>query len=127
MRIAEVSRKYDIPQDTLRYYERINAIPQVSRDKGGIRNYTEEDCRWIEQAKCLRNAGLTIEAVVEYRRLFLLGDDTIPARLELLKEQRNMLLEQRKSIDLALERLNFKVSRYEKAMETGILSWEPEE
>ena len=43
MYIAEVSQKYAIPQDTLRYYERIGLIPSVTRNKSGIRDYTEED------------------------------------------------------------------------------------
>ena len=38
MTIAEVSRKYDISADTLRYYERIGLIPTVHRTAGGIRD-----------------------------------------------------------------------------------------
>ncbi len=44
MLIAEVSKKFDLSQDTLRYYERIGLIPRVNRNKSGIRDYTEEDC-----------------------------------------------------------------------------------
>ena len=36
MTIAEVSRKYGMTQDTLRYYERIGLIPQVPRNKSGL-------------------------------------------------------------------------------------------
>jgi DNA-binding transcriptional MerR regulator len=42
--ITEVSRKFDISQDTLRYYERVGLLPHVNRNKSGIRDYTEEDC-----------------------------------------------------------------------------------
>ena len=45
MTIKEVSKKYDITQDTLRYYERVGMIPPVTRTAGGIRDYTEEDLR----------------------------------------------------------------------------------
>lgn len=31
MTIAEVSKKYDISADTLRYYERVGMIPPVTR------------------------------------------------------------------------------------------------
>lgn len=48
MTIAEVSEKFDVSQDTLRYYERIGLIPRVNRYKSGIRDYTEEDCKWVE-------------------------------------------------------------------------------
>ena len=72
-------RKYGISQDTLRYYERVNVIPKVTRTSGGIRDYQEEDLRWVELAVCMRNAGLPIESLIEYQRLFRAGDSTIPA------------------------------------------------
>ena len=82
MTIKEVSEKYQITQDTLRYYERIGMIPAVPRTSGGIRNYGEADLGWIELALCMRNAGLPVESMIEYvsscsrkRR------DRIPARL----------------------------------------------
>jgi MerR family transcriptional regulator, aldehyde-responsive regulator len=64
MMIAEVSNKFDLTQDTLRYYERSGLIPNVNRYKSGIRNYTEEDCKWVEFIKCMRNAGLPIEVLL---------------------------------------------------------------
>jgi DNA-binding transcriptional MerR regulator len=92
MTINEVSKKFDLSQDTLRYYERIGLIPSVNRNKGGIRDYTEEDCRWIEFIKCMRSAGLPIEVLIEYVGLFQQGDATINARKELLIEQRKQLM-----------------------------------
>nr|WP_277998231.1 MerR family transcriptional regulator [Zhaonella formicivorans] len=92
MTIAEVSEKFDIPQDTLRYYERIGLIPRVNRNKSGIRDYTEEDCKWVEFIKCMRSAGLPIEVLIEYVTLFQQGDATIEARKELLIEQRKQLI-----------------------------------
>ena len=85
MMIAEVSKKYELSADTLRYYERIGLIPQVNRNKSGIRDYTEEDCRWVEFIKCMRNAGLPIEVLIEYVTLFQQGDETIEARKELIQ------------------------------------------
>ena len=124
MTIKEVSQKYGITQDTLRYYERIGMIPAVTRTAGGIRDYREADLQWVELAKCMRSAGLPVEAIIEYVRLFQEGDSTIAARLQLLLEQRENLLEQRQQIDQTLERLNYKISRYEIAVETGKLSWD---
>lgn len=124
MTIKEVSEKYEISQDTLRYYERVGMIPTVTRTAGGIRNYSEEDLRWVGLAKCMRSAGLPVEAMIEYVRLFQEGDSTIPARLQLLVDQREALLEQRRQIDATLNRLNYKISRYEEAVQTGVLRWE---
>ena len=124
MTIKEVSEQYEISQDTLRYYERVGLIPPVTRTAGGIRDYGPEDLRWVSLAKCMRSAGLPVEAMIEYVRLFQEGDSTIEARLQLLTDQREVLLMQRKQIDETLERLNYKISRYEKAAQTGVLSWE---
>lgn len=127
MTIKEVGEKYGISGDTLRYYERIGMIPPVGRTSGGIRDYTQEDLSWIELVLCMRNAGLPIEAIIEYVRLFRMGDSTFKARFELLKEQREALIEQKKKIDITLERLNYKIARYEVAVETGELTWNKEE
>lgn len=124
MTIKEVSEKFGISQDTLRYYERVGMIPHVTRTAGGIRNYQESDLGWVEMALCMRGAGLPIEAMIEYVRLFQEGDETIPARLQLLLDQREALIEQKAQIDSTLERLNYKISRYERAVETGELTWE---
>ena len=124
MTITEVSKKYDITADTLRYYERVGMIPPVTRTASGIRDYQEVDLNWVGLAKCMRSAGLPVEAMIEYVRLFQEGDSTIPARLQLLIEQRESLLEQKKQIEDTLERLNYKISRYEVAVKTGKLTWD---
>jgi len=116
MTIAEVSRKYDLSQDTLRYYERIGLIPDVNRNKSGIRDYTEDDCRWVEFVKCMRNAGLPIEVLIEYVSLFQQGDETTETRKELLIEQRRLLAEKLEDIKKTIERLDFKIERYEKGI-----------
>lgn len=80
MTIAEASKKYQMTPDTLRYYERVGLIPPVPRTAGGIRDYDEESFRWIEFAKCMRSAGLPIEALVEYVALYRQGESTFEAR-----------------------------------------------
>ena len=113
MKIAEVSKRLNLSQDTLRYYERIGLIPAVNRNKSGAREYSEEDCRWIEFIKCMRASGLPIEVLIEYVNLFQKGDDTIEARKELLIEQRRLLSERVKEMQRTLDRLDFKISTYE--------------
>lgn len=121
--IKEVSRQYGITQDVLRYYERAGMIPPVTRTAGGIRDYQEEDLGWVELALCMRSAGLSVEAISEYVRLARLGEDTIKDRLALLQSQREGLLERQSQITQALERLNYKIARYEDALKTGVLDW----
>lgn len=116
MTIAEVSKKFDISADTLRYYERIGLIPPVPRTKSGIRNYDETSCGWIELMKCMRKAGVQIEALIEYVALYQEGDTTIDARKTILMEQRDQLQERIFDMQTSLERLNDKIDRYEQGL-----------
>lgn len=127
MNIKEVSERYNISQDTLRYYERVGMIPPVTRTPGGKRDYQEEDLRRIQLAICMRAAGLPVESMIEYVSLFLQGDETIPARLDLLNEQLEQLRTQKKQIEETIDRLLYKIERYENAIETGILDWSDKE
>lgn len=115
MTIAEVSGMFGLSQDTLRYYERVGLIPAVNR-KSGIRDYTDEDLKWVEFIKCMRSAGLPIEALIEYVSMFQQGDSTMEARKALLIEQRDKLAAKMQDMRKTLERLNFKIERYEKAI-----------
>lgn len=124
MTISEVSNAFHISTDTLRYYERIGVIPEVHRTSGGIRDYQDEDLSWVENAICLREAGVPVEMIAEYVKLFQMGDSTFAARRDLLKEAHAEILEARRKYDMALKRLEYKIAKYEEAVETGKLVWD---
>ena len=124
MTIKEVCEKYHISQDTLRYYERVGVIPAVHRTKNNIRDYTEQDIGWVENAICMRNAGVPVEMVVKYMELCQQGDETFLARRDLLREVREGIVQQIEKCQRELERLEYKIERYEAAVETGELVWD---
>ena len=126
MTIKEVSEQLEITQDTLIYYEKVGMIPPVTRTEGGIRDYQEDDIAWVKLATCMRSAGLPVKVMIDYLNLYKQGNSTIQARCTLLKEQREKLLEQKKQIEETLEKLNYKIARYEIAVETGKLTWDKE-
>ncbi len=112
MTIAEVSKKYDLTQDTIRYYERIGLLPKIPRTKSGIRDFDEQSCKWVEFIKCMRSTGMPIEALIEYMTLFRQGKKTVGARKQLLMEQREVLLGKQKEIKNTLDRLDYKIKLY---------------
>ena len=116
MRIAEVSEQYGISLDTLRYYERIGLIPPVNRKESGVRDYNEIDLKRVEFIKCMRRAGLPIEALIEYIGLVQQGAPTIEARKEILVEQRELLAARMKEIQKTLDILDHKIEVYENAV-----------
>lgn len=126
MTIKQVCQRYGLTQDTLRYYEKIGVIPPVHRSASGIRDYDEHDLGWVENAVCLRNAGVPVESITEYVKLYQAGDETFAARRDLLSHVLADLTEQRSQLDAAIQKLTYKVSRYEAAVRTGVLSWTKE-
>lgn len=113
MTIAEVSKKFGLTADTLRYYERIGLIPPVKRSSSGIRTYDDTDCNWVEFIKCMRGVGIPVEMLIEYVAMFNQGADTIGARKELLVEQRQQLALKIVEMQAVLERLDNKIDGYE--------------
>lgn len=113
MKIAEVSERYSLSTDTLRYYERIGLLPPVNRAESGIRDYSELDVRRVEFIKCMRSAGLPIDVLTEYISLVQQGDDTIPARKRILQEQRALLAARMAEMQKTLDVLDSKIAIYE--------------
>jgi MerR family transcriptional regulator, aldehyde-responsive regulator len=116
MKIAEVSEKFGLSSDTLRYYERIGLIWPVHRNASGIRDYSEIDLRRVDFIKCMRSAGLPVEVLIEYVALVQQGDRTIEARKEILIEQRELLLARMQEMQKTLEILDNKIEVYENAV-----------
>ena len=116
MKIAEVSERFGISSDTLRYYERIGLIRPVNRNESGMRDYNELDLRRVDFIKCMRSAGLPIEVLIEYVGLVQQGDRTIETRREILKEQRELLAARMQEMQKTLDILDHKIDVYENAV-----------
>jgi len=116
MKIAEVSERFGISSDTLRYYERIGLIRPVHRNESGMRDYNELDLRQVDFIKCMRSAGLPIEVLIEYVGLVQQGDRTIETRKEILKEQRELLAARMQEMQKTLDILDHKIDVYENAV-----------
>lgn len=113
MRIAEVSAEYSISADTLRYYERIGLLGRIRRDPRGVRDYSEADCERIKFVKCMRGAGVPIEPLIEYMRLFDKGDATLAQRKAILEQQRDVMAQNIQAMQEGLDRLNAKIDNYD--------------
>ena len=125
MTIKEASQLTGVSADTLRYYERIGLIPTVPRSESGIRNYDETSIGWINFIKCMRSAGLPIEALIEYVALYKEGSKTEASRKTILIEQRDILQERMDSLQKTLNKLNYKIDNYELLMRNAIkdINW----
>lgn len=110
MNISQVSKKYQLSADTLRYYEKIGIIPTVTRDNHGNRMYSEQDLNWVYFAKIMRKAGVSVNALVEYIALFQTGrEQSMAQRQAILLEEKRKLEEQIDNLNEALSFLNTKI------------------
>lgn len=87
MTIGEISEKTNLPESTLRYYEKKGLI-RVSRDKNGRRDYEESDIEWIKFIRRLKETGMLLKDIQLYSDLRYRGKSTMPERLNILQSHR---------------------------------------
>ncbi|HEM2741681.1 MerR family transcriptional regulator [Streptococcus suis] len=111
--ITEVSEKYQISSNTLRYYERIGLLPDIPRQSNGNRYFTENNLKWLEMIICLRHSGIPIENLVNYADLLKQGKGTEKERENILREQLATLYQKQANLQRSIDRLEHKISLYE--------------
>ena len=112
MTIKEVAEKFDMTNDTLRYYEKVGLVGPVKKNSSGMRVYSESDLKRIEFIKCMRSAGISIEVLKKYVDLYDEGESTKLERQHLLEEEQDKLEEKIKTMTEALEKLKYKIELY---------------
>ena len=65
--------------------------------------------------------------LIEYVRLFREGDSTFQARRDLLAQARAEIQAELDKINETAKLLDYKISRYDEAIRTGVLSWDKDE
>ena len=68
--IHEVSKKYDLTYDALRYYEKEGLIPEISRNSQGQREYSDNDLSEINKLVHLRKLGASVDDCKKIMSLF---------------------------------------------------------
>lgn len=123
MTIKEVAALTNISAHTIRFYEKTGLFPKVKRTKNGIREFTHSDVEFLIFITTLKKTGMSLEDILEFTKdgciLERLESGVMPQepvnnRLFILKEHRNKLLEQQRSIQLFINAVTQKISFYEK-------------
>lgn len=117
MNIKDVSKHTGFSTHTLRYYEKEGVIRDVKRNDSGHRSYAQSDVDVLKFLSCLKLADMKIKDIKEFTKLLYEGDSTIPARLDLLKKQKNTVQEKLKETKEALAHLEWKINYYEKELD----------
>lgn len=115
MTIGEISEKTNLPESTLRYYEKKKLI-RVMRDKNGRRDYVDSDVEWIKFIRRLKETGMLLKDIQRYSELRYMGDSTMPERLSILQLHRQYVLEQQRKWNDYLQNLDEKLEHYEQSI-----------
>lgn len=113
MNISAVAEKYNLTASTIRYYERIGLIPEVSRDSGGIRTFDQNDLKWIDFISCMKAAGLPLDVLKRYMELVREGDKTLEERKNILIRERTELNKRVVEMEAVINKLDHKINDYE--------------
>lgn len=84
MNISEVAERFHLTPATIRYYEKQGLVPPITRNGSGVRDFQDEDVKWVEFIKCMRDSGLSIDSLARYSELYQIGDDTLVERKKIL-------------------------------------------
>lgn len=115
MKIGEISKKTNLSESTLRYYEKKKLL-KVERDANGRRNYKDNDIEWIKFIRRLKETGMSIKDIRYYAELRYAGFSTMLERLKILQLHRKYILEQQSKWAEYLKNLDDKIEFYQQSI-----------
>lgn len=117
--IGEISERYGISQDTLRYYDKAGLLPFVKKNSAGRREFTEDDLGYIEVIDCLKRSGIAVKEIAKFMDWCVAGDTTLPQRYAFMTEQEAALEQKIHELQAQLDFLRWKKWYYQTANEAG--------
>ena len=128
--IGEISKMFQLPISTLRYYDKEGLFPHLKR-VNGVRQFSESEIETLRVIDCLKRSGLEIKDIKEYMSLCSLGNTTLKQRKEIFEKQKEEVLQEMEKLQKVLSMLNYKCWYYETAAKAGsdlpLQSFKPED
>jgi DNA-binding transcriptional MerR regulator len=112
--ISEASAKFNIPESTLRYYEKKGLLPLIERDEAGRRLFSEDQIALLETVIRLKNTHMPISSIKQYIDWILEGETTTELRLEMMKKHKQAVLDEISLMTESLKGIDVKITRYTK-------------
>lgn len=116
--IGQVSKMFDLPVSTLRYYDKEGLFPNLERESG-IRKFSDTEIEAIRVIECLKTAGLEIKDIKQFMDWCSEGPSTYTNRKELFENRKTALEEQIKELEKNIAMIKFKCWYYEQAIADG--------
>ena len=114
--IGEISKMFQLPISTLRYYDKEGLFPHLKR-VNGVRQFSESEIETLRVIDCFKKSGLEIKEIKEYMSLCSLGNTTLKQRKEIFEKQKEEVLQEMEKLQKVLSMLNYKCWYYDQAIE----------
>ena len=114
--IGEISKMFQLPISTLRYYDKEGLFPHLKR-VNGVRQFSESEIETLRVIDCLKRSGLEIKDIKEYIALCSLGNVTLKQRKAIFEKQKEEVLQEMEKLQKVLSMLNYKCWYYDQAIE----------
>ena len=111
--IKEVETMYGLPASTLRFYEKQGILPEIQRDGGGRRRYSEEELEWLQLVIALKDTGMSMDEIKRYVELLKQGDETLEKRRSILLAHKETVEKKMVQTLTHLEKINRKMAIYD--------------
>lgn len=119
MTIGEVAKMFNLSISTIRFYDKEGLLLNLERDESGIRKFNDDNIEAIRLIECLKKAGMQIKDIKEFMYWCSLGNKTILKRRDMFLRQKENILNEIKTLEKALDMINYKCWYYEEALKDG--------
>lgn len=117
--IGEVSKMFDLPISTLRYYDKEGLFPDLYRNDAGVRKFNSKTIQTLNVIECLKKSGMEIKDIKEFMKWCSMGSETYDLRLNMFLNQKKVVEEKIEKLQHTLNMINYKCWYYEQAIKDG--------
>ncbi|WP_123042500.1 MerR family transcriptional regulator [Cohnella candidum] len=110
--ISEAAARFNIPESTIRFYEKKGLLPLIERDAAGRRLFSEDQMALLGTVICLKNTHMPISGIKQYMDWVIEGDSTTELRLEMMENHKKAVLAEISTMTESLKGIDVKIERY---------------
>ncbi|REJ12815.1 MAG: MerR family transcriptional regulator [Paenibacillaceae bacterium] len=115
--ISEAAARCNIPETTLRYYDKKGLLPLIERDEAGRRMFSETQMALLQTVICLKNTHMPISSIRQYMAWIVEGEATLELRLDMMRKHKQKVLQEIAMLTGYLPAIDEKIDRYLKQLE----------
>lgn len=116
--IGQLSKMFDLPVSTLRYYDKEGLFLDLKRTSG-IRKFNDRQVEALRVIECLKKSGLEIKDIRQFMKWCEEGPSTYQKRKDMFEKQKENIEEEIAKLNRTLSMIKFKCWYYEQALKDG--------